>query len=296
MGFIKLDNVMKKRKTEDKIIDTIVIILMVLIVTFCFVPFIYIFALSFSSAKAVINNRVFLWPVGFNIDSYMQILTYPKFFLTYKNTIFYTVFGTMISLAMCVMFAYPLSKKFLFGRSLILKFVIFTMFFGGGLIPTFMLISGLGLRNTVFAMLIPYAISPFNLIILINFMSALPNEIEEAAIMDGLNYFGILRKIVLPLSLPALATIGLFVAVFFWNDWFLGSIYLKPSQYPVMLTLRNIVSGEEAIEAVSVADSQSIGLTVKSAAILTTTLPIIILYPFLQRFFVKGLTVGSVKG
>ncbi len=287
---------MKKRKTEDTVIDIVVVCFIIAIIICCFVPVLYIGALSFSGAKAVIHNKVFLWPVDFNLDSYKQILTYPKFFLTYRNTIMYTVFGTLISLTMCVIFAYPLSKKFLWGRSAILKFVIFTMFFGGGLIPTFMLITGLGLRNTVGAMLLPYAISPFNLIILINFMSALPSEIEEAAIMDGMSYFGILRKIVLPLSLPALATIGLFVAVFFWNDWFLGSIYLQPSQYPVMLTLRNIVSGEEAIEAVSVADSQSIGLTVKSAAIVATTLPIIVLYPFLQKYFVKGLTVGSVKG
>ncbi len=287
---------MKKKKAEDRVIDIIVIVCIAVIILCCFLPILYIGSLSFSGSKAVINNKVFLWPVDFNWDSYKQILTYPKFFLTYKNTIIYTVFGTLISLTMCVIFAYPLSKKFLLGRKTILKFVLFTMFFGGGLIPTFMLITGLGLRNTIFAMLIPYAINPFNLIILINFMSALPNEIEEAAIMDGLGYFGILQKIVLPLSLPALATIGLFVAVFFWNDWFLGSIYLKPVQYPVMLTLRNIVSGEEAIEAVSVADSQSIGLTVKAAAIVATTLPIIVLYPFLQRYFVKGLTVGSVKG
>jgi putative aldouronate transport system permease protein len=146
-------------------------------------------------------------------------------------------------------------------------------------------------------MLLPFAISPFNLIILISFFKGVPREIEEAAIIDGIGYYGILFRIVLPLSTAAMATIGLYYAVFFWNDWFNGLLYLRSSQYPVMLFLRNIVNGTLMIgESSGMADRTSIGIAIKAAVIMVSTLPIIILYPLLQRFFIAGLTVGSVKG
>ena len=146
-------------------------------------------------------------------------------------------------------------------------------------------------------MLLPFAVNQFNLIILINFFKTIPLEIEEAALIDGLGYFGILYKIVLPLSMAALSTVGLYTAVFFWNDWFNGLIYLNTSQFPVMLFLRNIVNGTSMLgDAAGSADKATIAISIKSAVIITSTLPIIILYPFLQRYFVKGLLVGSVKG
>ena len=151
--------------------------------------------------------------------------------------------------------------------------------------------------GTRWAMLLPFAINPFNLIILINFFRSLPGEIEEAALIDGLGYFGILRQIILPLSTASLATIGLYYAVFFWNDWFNGLIYLNSRQYPVMLFLRNIVIGTSMVgDGAGSADRSSIAISIKSAVIIISTLPIIILYPILQRFFIAGLTVGSVKG
>jgi putative aldouronate transport system permease protein len=175
--------------------------------------------------------------------------------------------------------------------------VIFSMFFSGGLIPTYLLIVNLRLANTPLAMLLPFAISPFNLIILISFFKGIPQEIEEASLIDGLGYYGILFRMVLPLSTAALATIGLYYAVFFWNDWFNALIYLKSSQYPVMLFLRNIVNGTMMVgEGAGSVEGNSLGIATKAAVIMVSTLPIIILYPLLQRFFIAGLTVGSVKG
>ncbi|MDR2093943.1 MAG: carbohydrate ABC transporter permease [Treponema sp.] len=277
--------------------DVVVAVVLTWVLLVCIVPFIYMFALSFSGVQEIINNQVGLWPRGFNTAAYRQILGYPNFFLAYKNTLFYTSCGTLVALAMTVLFGYPLSKNFLRGTAFFMKLVVFSMFFSGGLIPTYLLISSLGITNTPLAILLPFAISPFNLIILISFFKGVPKEIEEAALIDGLGYYGILGRIVLPLSTAALATIGLYYAVFFWNDWFNSLIYLKSSQYPVMLFLRNIVNGTMTVgEGSGAADRTSIGIAIKAAVIMVSTLPIIILYPLLQRFFIAGLTVGSVKG
>lgn len=289
---------MKKYRTKGNLIfDTIIYLIMILVLLMCLVPFIYMIALSLSSPKAIVNNQVSLLPVGLNFEAYKQIFTYPNFFKAYGNTIFYTTVGTLISLSMTTLFAYPLSKGFLKGHKIVMKMVVFSMFFSGGLIPNYLIISNLHLTGTRFAMLLPFAINQFNLIILINFFKSLPSEIEEAAFIDGLSYFGVLTKIVVPLSKAALATVGLYTAVFFWNDWFNGLIYLNTTQFPVMLFLRNIVNGTTMVgDAAGSADKATIGISIKSAVIITSTLPIIILYPFLQKYFVKGLTVGSVKG
>jgi putative aldouronate transport system permease protein len=288
---------MRDRSLGSVMMDVVIHLVMILVLLGCLVPFLYMFALSLSSPKEIINNRVFLWPVDITLDAYRQIFTYPNFFRAYGNTIFYTAGGTAIALIMTSLFAYPLSKPFLRGHKGFMRMVIVSMFFSGGLIPNYLLISNLRLTGTVWAMLLPFAISQFNLIILVNFFKTIPSEIEEAAFIDGLGYFGILGKIVVPLSTAALATVGLYTAVFFWNDWFNGLIYLNTSQFPVMLFLRNIVNGTAMLgDAAGAADKTTIAISIKSAVIITSTLPIIILYPFLQRYFVKGLTVGSVKG
>lgn len=289
---------MKRENTvADIILNFIIYFVMTMVLLLCLTPFIYMLAISLSDPKAIMNNKVYLWPMGFNIEAYKQIFTYPKFFRAYGNTIFYTLVGTTISLSLTSLFAYPLSKSELKGHRFFMKMVVISMFFTGGLIPNYLLISSIGLTGTRWAMLLPFAINQFNLIILINFFRGIPVDIEEAAIIDGLNYFGILKKIILPLSKPALATIGLYTAVFFWNDWFNGLIYLNTSQFPVMLFLRNIVNGTSMLgDAAGTADKATIAISIKSAVIITSTLPIIILYPFLQKYFVKGLTIGSVKG
>ena len=288
---------MQINRRGTAVFDSILFLIMLLVVLACILPFVYMFALSFSDPAAIINGKVSLLPVGFSVAAYKQIFTYPNFFKAYGNTFFYTFFGTLISLCFTSMFAYPLSKKFLRGTGFVTKLVVFSMFFSGGLIPTYLLVSSLRLTGTVFAMLIPFAINQFYLIILINFFKAFPYELEEAALIDGLGYFRIFIKIVLPLSTPALATVGLYTAVFFWNDWFNGLIYLKSSQFPVMLFLRNIVNGTAVMgDGAGSADMSVIGISIKAAVIIVSTLPIIVLYPFLQKYFVKGLTLGSVKG
>jgi len=263
----------------------------------CIIPFLYMIALSFSDAVEILNNRVGLWPRGFNVEAYRVIFNFPNFFLAYRNTLLYTSFGTTIALTCTILFAYPLSKPFLKGRKFLIKMVIFSMFFSGGLIPTFLLIANLHLIHTPLAIILPFAIVPFNLIIMVSFLKGIPSEIEEAAIIDGLGYYGILVRIVLPLSTAAMATIGLYYAVFFWNDWFNALIFLRSRQFPVMLLLRNIVAGTMMVgEGAGSAEGASLGIAIKAAVIIVSTLPIIVLYPLLQRFFIAGLTVGSVKG
>ena len=290
---------MREYKTLGNIIYKAVIYLfMLLVLIVCLVPFLYIISVSLSDPVAVVNGEVFIHPVGFSLEAFEQIFAYPNFFRAYGNTIFYTIAGTLISLVMMTLFAYPLSKTFLKGQKIVMKFVIFSMFFSGGMIPNYLLISSLHMVNTRFAILIPFAVNQFNLILLINFFKSIHNDIEEAAIIDGLSYTGVLLKIVLPLSGAGIATISLYTAVFFWNDWFNSLIYLKSSQYPVMLYLRNIVNGTTQIAGSSgtSSDTASLSMSIKCAVILVSTLPIIMVYPFLQKYFVKGVMVGSVKG
>ncbi len=292
-----MNTIKKKRKLDFSPFNIFVYVVMILALIVYVVPFWYMIVLSVSEPHDIINNNVGLFPQSFTLAAYEEIFNYPNFFKAYGNTFFYTIVGTAIAMMMTICFAYPLSKKFLYGNSFIKKLVIFSMYFSGGLIPNYLLISNLGLTGTRWAMLLPFAINQFNLIILINFFKSIPAEIEEAALIDGLNYFGILFKIIVPLSTAAIATVALYYAVFFWNDWFNSLIYLNSDQYPVMMFLRNIVNGTTMIgDGAGSADRSTIGISIKSAVIITATLPIVILYPFLQKYFVKGMTVGSVKG
>ena len=260
-------------------------------------PFLYLIAQSFSSTQAIVAGQVGLIPKDFNISTYKYVVTDGKFIPYYGNTIVYSIIGTVCALLFSALLAYPLSKAELYGGKAINKFIIFTMYFSGGMIPNYLLVSSLHLTGTRWAMLLPFCISQFNLIIMINSFKSLPHELEEAALIDGLGYWGILRRIIVPLSTAAIATVGLYYAVFFWNDWFNSLIYLNKEQYPVMLFLRNIVNGTAMVgDGAGSADKSSLGIAIKSAVIIVSTLPIIILYPFLQKYFVKGLTVGGVKG
>ena len=287
----------RRIKEHNPVLNFFTFLVMFIVVLACTIPFLYIIAMSFSSPVAITNNRVILWPVDFTIEAYRSVYEYPNFFRAYGYTFLFTLGGTAISLFMMVLFAYPLSKDWLWGQKFVMRLVVFSMFFSGGLIPNYLLINSLHLVGTVWALLLPYAISQFNLIILINFFKSLPGEIEEAAVIDGLSYIGILVRIVLPLSGAALATVGLYTAVFFWNNWFAPLIYLKSSQYPVMLLLRNIVNGRTMIvDNGGMGEKSSLSISIKSAVIILSSLPIILLYPFLQKYFVKGMTVGAVKG
>ncbi len=285
------------RNKENIIFDTCVVLLVVLVLVICLVPFMYVISASFSGSKPLTNGEVFLFPKDFTFNAYIKIIDYPNFLNSYWNTIKYTVCGTALCLVMTCLMAFPLAHNKLKGHGFFMKMVIFTMFFGGGLIPKFMLVSSLKITNTIWAIILPMAINTFNMIVLINFFKSIPTELEEAALIDGMGYFGILRNIFIPLSIPALATITLYYAVYYWNDWFNALIFMKSANYPVMMILRNLVVGTTQMNGSTGGNEMdTVSIAMKCAVIVTSSVPIIVLYPFLSKYFVKGLTVGGVKG
>lgn len=285
------------RNKENITFDTIVVLLVVLVLVICLVPFMYVLSASFSGPKPLTNGEVFLFPKDFTLNAYVKIFQYPNFLHAYGNTIFYTVAGTAICLVMTILMAFPLAHPTLKGHTFFMKMVVITMFFSGGLIPKFLLVNSLKLTDTVWAIILPSAINTFNLIVLINFFKTIPRELEEAALIDGMGYFGIMRNIFLPLSIPAIATITLYYAVYFWNDWFNALIYVKSDKYPVMMILRNLVVGTMQLDVSNAGgEGDTVSIAMKCAVIVTSSVPIIVLYPFLSKYFVKGLTIGGVKG
>lgn len=276
------------------------VLILLLIVVLTLYPFLYVVAQSFSSEKYINAGQVFLFPKGFTLQTYKVVMNEKYFWLGYKNTIIYTVCATIISLFMTTIMAYALSKKRLKGRGIIMAFAIFTMFFNGGLIPNYLLVRNLGMRNTIWAIIIPGAISTYNMIIMRTFFEGLPNELEEAASVDGLNTYGILARIVLPLSMPIISTMALFYAVGNWNNWFGPFLYFDNKEnFPVTLYLRNVIAGAQQSAANSgsnVEEQTQIAATIKSATIVLTVLPILCVYPFIQKYFVTGVMIGSVKG
>jgi len=264
-------------------------------------PFIYMIAVSFSDNMHILRNEVSFYPKGFNTRMYKLVLRDPRILVSYKNTIIYVVVGTAISLSTTCMGAYALSKN---KRLLFHKFftflIVFTMFFGGGLIPTYLTVRSLGLYNTMWAVVLPSAISAWNLILMRSFFQSFPSEIEESGYIDGLRDLGVFWYLVLPLSKAALSTIGLFYAVGMWNSFMGPFIYLKDSsKYPLQLVLRNIVlagvSFDQEVAGTS-GDDVVIEEPLKFATIIVSVIPIIAVYPFLQKYFVKGIMIGSLKG
>jgi putative aldouronate transport system permease protein len=264
-------------------------------------PFVYLIAQSFSSEASIYAGKVFLYPVGFTLETYKIILSKPEFFQYYGNTIVYAVVGTVISVTATAVLSYPLSKERLRLNKFFIPFVLFTMYFGGGLIPNYIMIAkSLGMRDSIWAIVIPGAISAFNVILVKTFFSSLPGEIEEAAKVDGLGVYGIFTRITIPLSKPILATMVLFSMVGLWNNWFGPSLYLQSkAKWPVALYLRQLIDslGGTAAEAGASSETdRQIAATIKSAAMVLTSLPIICIYPFVQKYFVQGMMIGSVKG
>jgi putative aldouronate transport system permease protein len=262
-------------------------------------PFVNIIARSFSGETYIRSGEVNLLPKGFNFTTYQVVTSDPIFWTNYRNTVIYTVVATAIAVTLTTCYAYVLSKKQLKGRNAMVGIAVFTMFFSGGLIPNYVLISGLGLRNTIWAIVLPNAISGFNLLVMKAFFEALPTELEEAAAVDGLSTYGILLRIVLPLSKAVLATMVLFYAVSFWNSWFSAFLYMdKAELFPVTVFLRNLIAG--ATGGSDVTATSEVGLqiaaNIQSVTIVLTVLPIMLVYPFVQRYFVSGVTLGAVKG
>ncbi|MNO32173.1 L-arabinose transport system permease protein AraQ [compost metagenome] len=273
---------------------------MLLVVLVTLYPFLYLVAQSFSSEAAIYAGKVTIFPIGFNTETYKIILGKPEFFRYYGNTILYSVLGTFISVLATAVMSYPLSKDRLRLNKFFIPFVLFTMYFGGGLIPNYILISKtLHMRDSIWAILIPGAISAFNVILVKTFFASLPNEIEEAAKVDGLGVYGTFTRIVLPLSKPIMATMVLFCIVGIWNNWFGPSLYLSSKdKWPIALYLKQIIDNAVTpaeMGATSETTTQ-IAATVKSTSMVLTSLPIICIYPFVQKYFVQGMMIGSVKG
>lgn len=291
---------MIKQSKQYKVFQFFNVMVLMIIVVVTLYPFIYVVAQSFSSEKYIIAGQVNLIPKGFNINTYKVVMGEKYFWLGYKNTIIYTVLGTIISLIMSTMFAYPLSKKRLKWKKPLLMFAVFTMFFDGGLIPNYLLIRNLGMRNTIWSIIIPGAISTYNMIIMKSFFEGIPDELEEAAAVDGSSTYRTLFSIILPLAMPIIATMTLFYAVGNWNNWFGPFLYFdSKDQFPVTLYLRNVIAGAQQTSVSSGSDADAlaqIGATVKSATIVLTVLPILCVYPFIQKYFVTGVMIGSVKG
>lgn len=273
-----------------------------LFVLVCVLPFINVIAVSFSSKSAILRGAVSFWPVDFNTTAYEVIFRDSSLINCLFYTIQLTVIYTAIAMVMTILLAYPLTKQRLAGRKIINFIAMFTMYFSGGTIPIFLNIKELGLYNTMWALILPGVLSTYNMIILKSFFSALPKELEEAATIDGANDFQILWKVYLPLSLASIATLTLFYAVGKWNSFQDALYYIQDrTLQPLQLRLYNIIKGSTAVE-VSVQEGNANSLasevseSIESATIMFATLPILIVYPFVQRYFVAGVTLGAVKG
>ena len=262
-------------------------------------PFLYVLAASLSDTSYIVQGKVGIIPIGINLEAYKRVLEYPFIGKSYYNTILYTVMGTTINLILTVCGAYPLSRNRFPGKKFFMFIVTFTMLFGGGMIPTFLVVKGLGLYNTIWAMILPSAISTWNLIIMRTFFQQIPASLEEAALIDGTNEIQALYMIILPLSMPSLVTIALFYAVGHWNSFFPALIYLKNKElYPLQIILRQIVIQNETDSMVNDLNQgrELVSESIKHATIIVATLPILTIYPFIQKYFVKGVMVGAVKG
>jgi putative aldouronate transport system permease protein len=280
--------------------DIINLLIMLCLLAITMYPLYYMAIISISAADAVIRGDVGIWPIGINFRSYSVILADPSILRAYTNTLLYTFGGVIINLIMTSLCAYPLSRRYFYGRSFFSLFVVFTLFFSSGLIPLYMVIHSLGMVNTVWAILIPTAINAFYMILMRTFFENIPEEIFEAAKVDGSGEFHTLFKIVMPLSMPIMATMFLFYAVSHWNSFFPALIYLNDKNlYPLQIILRNIVvQGDLATQSSYTGDDDisMMAQNIKYAVVFVAIIPVLTVYPFVQKYFVQGSILGSVKG
>ncbi|GKX28913.1 sugar ABC transporter permease [Vallitalea longa] len=295
---------MNARKSKgDIIFDTINVVILTIILIIVAYPLIYVVSASISDPTAILNGQLRLLPKGFTLEAYKRVLQNKDILMGYKNTIIYTVIGTLVNIILTIMIAYPLSRKDMRGRNFIMAILTFTMFFSGGLIPTYLIIKDLGLINNFWVMILPNAISMYNVIIVRTFFqNSIPMEIQEASMIDGCSNIKILMKIILPLSKPIMAVMVLYYGIAHWNAFFNALIYLSDKEkHPLQLILRDILIQNEMNDMMnmtseSVAQQQLFSESLKYAVIVFASLPVLIIYPILQRHFVKGVMVGALKG
>lgn len=298
----------KKHKRKESLSRRIFLIcnniFLIIFALICLVPFFNLLAISLSDAAAVDAGDVALVPVGFNFTAYQFLFQKREFWNAFGVSIQRVILGTVLSLAVNILAAYPLSrpKKYFKGRKFYVIILVITMFFNGGIVPSYIIISKLGIMNTMLALILPTALNAWNIVLLISFFREVPSELLEAAEMDGASQYQILFRVVLPISLPALATVTLFTAVAHWNNWFDGYMYMNPENYPLQTYIYNMINevNQLAQNPNLSPEQQELlaslpGKTLRSAQIFIAMLPIMLVYPFVQKYFIKGLTQGGVK-
>ncbi|ETT68039.1 carbohydrate ABC transporter permease [Paenibacillus sp. FSL H8-0457] len=287
----------------DRIFNVINYAILILVTIIVMYPLLFVLSASFSDPQAVLRGEMLLWPKGVNLNSYAKIFQNQDIISGFTNTLVYTSLGTFINLTMTILAAYPLSRKDFVGRNAIMALLVFTMFFSGGLIPTYLLIKNLGMLNTLWVMIIPNAVSIWNIIIMRTFFQqSIPGELQEAATIDGCSNIKILTRIILPLSMPIIAVTILFYAVGHWNAFFNALLYLSDKdKFPLQLILREILIQGQTNDMVKMSTESAIKQQrevegIKYAVLVVANIPVLALYPFLQRYFVKGVMIGAIKG
>ncbi len=290
-----------KSSPSRKVFEVINYIFLSLVICVSLFPLIHIFALSLSSNSAAQAGWVTVYPVDFTLDSYKYILTKPEFFRSFGVSVLRVALGTVISVGLTILSAYAMSQpdeRFHARKYYVWMFLI-TMVFSGGLIPLFIVVKSVGIYNSIWALILPSAVQTFNIILMLNFFRGLPYALTESALIDGANHFQIMAKIVVPISKPSLATVGLFTMVNHWNSWFDGMIYLSDtSKYPLQTYLRNVIQSVDmsSLDLTTASAMDQISQkTVTAAQIFVAIIPILLVYPLLQKYFITGMTLGSVK-
>jgi putative aldouronate transport system permease protein len=272
---------------------------LLLVATICILPLCHVLAVSLSSNAAANANLVKFWPVGFNLDSYVKTMGSEGFERAFLFSILRTVIGTAISMLLCFLAAYSMSKdKYtLKGRSIYAWYFVITILFNGGLIPTYLVVNATGLRDTIWALILPGAVAVFNVVLMMNFFRGIPRELDEAAQIDGSTHFRVLFSIYLPISMPSIATLSLFTIVGHWNSWFDGMIYMEANNQPLATLIQSLVKNMDFVRLGMNPEQmkQFSERSLRATQIFIGALPVLIVYPFLQKYFVGGMTVGSVK-
>ena len=294
----------KLRRTlnSDAVFDVVVNVIGGIIVLIVLIPLIFVLAASFSDPDLVIRGKVLLLPKGFTTKAYVMVFENEDIWRGFINSCFYTAAGTAISVVLTILAAYPLSRKNFAGRGIFMMLILFTMYFSGGMIPTYLLVKNLGMYNTVWALLIPAALSTYNLIVARTFFeNSIPSELYEAGTLDGCNNLQMLLQIVLPLSKAILAVLVLYYAVDIWNAYFDALIYIRDADmHPLQIVLRNILllgqPEQMGTNDAGMAEKIKMAEAVKYSAIVVSSIPMLIIYPFVQKYFVRGVMIGAVKG
>lgn len=286
---------------SEKQVSLIATIMCVVLLLIVLIPVLHVIALAFSRGTAQLAGKVYLWPVDFQLEGLKLVLTKTGFLRSLWNSIVITVLGVIISMVVQTLFAYPLSRPDLKGRNFLTAMLAIAMLFSGGLVPTYMVMNTLGLVNTIWAVILPGAMSTFNMLLIRNYFEGLPNGVVESAYVDGANDLQALVKVVLPMSTPIIATVSLLTAISYWNSYFGPSIYLTDSNLMTLqVFVRNLMADTESITAQIERSEESIGLlsatTVQAVVTVVAALPIIAVYPLCQKYLKQGITIGSEKG